>query len=402
MTSSRARRLGPLVLATMATQASIVVLAPLIVAIGEDLGGSDSAIGLARSVLAGTAFVGSLAIGPLIDRIGVRPLIVRGATLALLGALATAASPSLPFFYAAHAITGLGVACLLSAGFAGVASYFDGHEMTWAMGYVVAGQSLAWIVGNPIVGTLAHEVSWRVAYAVPATVCALALVGGLIACPAEGTVAVGEANSIRDGLAAVAGDRSARRWALAELVGYTAWAGELTYAGAFYIREYGTSEAAVGLLLATGSLVFLTTSLSTARLTAALPRRRLIVFCGFAMGAVLVPAFSWAPSVGVTLALFCLMGVFAGVRSTGSSALGLEQLPDRPGAMMGARTASAQLGYTLGAAGGGLILALWGFAVLGVVLCVGMAGAAFLLAGVRDPWAEGRAGVATRVRPVAD
>jgi predicted MFS family arabinose efflux permease len=171
----RFRRLLPLVFATMATQASIVVLAPLIVAIGDDLDASVSAVGAARSVLAATAFVGSLAIGPLIDRIGVRPLIIRGAALGLLGAGVTAASPSLPLFFLAHAITGLGVACLLSAGFAGVASYFDGREMTWAMGYVVGGQSIAWIVGNPIVGTLAHEVSWRLSYAVPATVCALAL-----------------------------------------------------------------------------------------------------------------------------------------------------------------------------------------------------------------------------------
>jgi predicted MFS family arabinose efflux permease len=403
MNLSRARRLGPLVLATMATQASIVVLAPLIVAIGDDLGASDSAIGLARSVLAGTAFAGSLAIGPTIDRIGVRPLIVRGAALALLGAMATAASPSLPFFYAAHAITGLGVACLLSAGFAGVASYFDGNEMTWAMGYVVGAQSLAWILGNPIVGTLAHEVSWRLAYAVPATVCAIALVGGLLARDTPGVVAArDEPDSIRDGLWAVFSDPSARRWSIAELVGYTAWAAELTYAGAFYIREYGTSEATVGVLLAIGSLVFLATSLNTARLTAALPRRSLIVFCAVAMGAMLVLLLNWAPSVEVTLALFCVMGVFAGIRSTGSSALGLEQLPDRPGAMMGARTASAQLGYMLGAAGGGLVLAIWGFGALGVVLFVGMAGSALLLAGVRDPWADGRAGVATAVRALPD
>jgi len=72
---SRTRRLLPLVLATTATQASIVVLAPLLVEIARDLGGSVSAVGAARSVLAGTAVAVSLAIGPLIDRIGVRPLI---------------------------------------------------------------------------------------------------------------------------------------------------------------------------------------------------------------------------------------------------------------------------------------------------------------------------------------
>lgn len=72
---SRTRRLLPLVLATTATQASIVVPAPLLVEIARDIGGSVSAVGAARSVLAGTAVAVSLPIGPLIDRIGVRPLI---------------------------------------------------------------------------------------------------------------------------------------------------------------------------------------------------------------------------------------------------------------------------------------------------------------------------------------
>jgi DHA1 family bicyclomycin/chloramphenicol resistance-like MFS transporter len=224
-TEGRFRRLLPLVLATTATQASIVVLAPLLVEIGNSLDASVSAVGAARSVLAGTAFAGSLAIGPLIDRIGVRPLIVRGAALALAGAAATAASPTLAIFYAAHVVTGLGVACLLSAGFAGVASYFSGREMAWAMGYVVGAQSLAWIVGNPIVGTLAHVGSWRLSYLVPASICAAALVAGLLLLRAAGPPMRAAAAStdgdapprpepISDGLRAVFTDPSARRWTI--------------------------------------------------------------------------------------------------------------------------------------------------------------------------------------------
>jgi predicted MFS family arabinose efflux permease len=379
----RFRRLLPLVLATTATQASIVVLAPLLVEIGDSLGASASAIGVARSVLAGTAFAGSLAIGPLIDRLGVRPLIVRGALLALAGAGATAAAPTLALFYAAHVVTGLGVGCLLSAGFAGVATYFSGREIPWALGYVVGAQSLAWIVGNPIVGTLADAGSWRLAYLVPASVCFGALVAGLMLRPTVRSVAAPE--SIRDGLRAVFGDRSARRWTIAELVAYSAWSAELTYAAVFYIRNYDTGLATVGLLLAGGSVVFLLTSLNTARLTARFPRKPLLVASALGMGTVLVPILNWAPSVGGTFAMFCLMASFAGIRLAGSSALGLDQLPDRPGAMMGARTSAAQLGYVIGAAGGGLVLALWGFGALGFVLFAGMALSAVLLGGVHDP-----------------
>lgn len=385
---SRARRLLPLVLATTATQASIVVLAPLLVEIARDLGVSVSAVGIARSVLAGTAVAVSLAIGTLIDRIGVRPLIVRGAGLALAGAAVTAAAPSLPFFYLAHAVTGAGVACLLSAGFAGVASAFDAADAPWAMGYVVGAQSIAWIVGNPIVGALAEAGSWRLSYAVPATICLAALAAGL-ALPQDSRrpAAAGEGLSARAGLAAVFGDPSARRWTIAELVAYSAWTAELTYAGAFYIQKYGVGELATGVLLATGSIVFLVSSLNTSRLTSRLPRRPLLVAAALGMGIVLVPILNYAPSVWVTLSFFCVLAVLAGVRSTGSSSMGLELLPANPGSMMGARTASAQLGYMVGAAGGGLVLAIGGFGTLGFVLFGGMTVSALLLSRVGVPGA---------------
>lgn len=417
-TANRFRRLLPLVLATTATQASIVVLAPLLVEIGDSLGASVSAVGVARSVLAGTAFAGSLAIGPLIDRIGVRPLIVRGGALALAGAVATAAAPTLAFFYAAHVVTGLGVACLLSAGFAGVATYFSGREMAWAMGYVVGAQSLAWIVGNPIVGALAHAGSWRLSYLVPASICLAALIAGVAlrssgvpstgrsapggatsddsvlatAPPAEPAEAVPppRAESIGEGLRAVFADRSARRWTISELVAYSAWSAELTYAAVFYVRNYGTEVGTIGFLLAGGSFVFMLVSLNTVRLTARVPRKPLLVACAIAMGAMLVPMLNWAPSTLGTFAMFCTAAVFAAIRLAGSSALGLDQLPDRPGAMMGARTGAAQLGYMIGAAGGGAILALWGFGTLGFVLFAGMTLSGLLLAGVHDPWSERR------------
>jgi hypothetical protein len=50
------------VVATVATQSAIVVLAPLVVEIGDSFGASVSAVGLARSVLAGVAVAVSLGI----------------------------------------------------------------------------------------------------------------------------------------------------------------------------------------------------------------------------------------------------------------------------------------------------------------------------------------------------
>lgn len=373
------RRLVPLVLATTATQASIVVLAPVIVEVGHDLHRSVSAVGQARTILAGVAALASLRVGRWIDRMGVRPALLRGGALALAGLAATAAAPSLLVLYLGHAVIGLGVAFLLSAGFAGVGAWFDERDAAWALGFVVGSQSISWILGNPLVGLLTETVSWRLAYAVPGVFVIGALVAGFLG-PRDHT-------RVEDsgGFTQVVADPSARRWAVAELVAYSVWTAELTYIGAFYIKEYAVGEAVVGLLLSVGSFAFLLSTLSTDRLVQRVGSRRPLVVAGaLSMGSFAAVIFNVTPSVAVTLALFFLMALCAGVRTTSSSALALSQLPAQPGSMMAARTTSAQLGYMVGALLGGVVLAVADFGALGFVLLGGLALSALLVLRVHE------------------
>ena len=334
-------------------------------------------------MLAAVACVAAFRAGALIDRFGVGPLIVWGSALAFAGAIATALSPSLATFYAGHAVVGLGVAGLLSAGFAGVGAWFPERDAAWAMGYVVGSQSLAWIVGNPIIGVLTDAGSWRLAYAVPATIALLSLAAGLGA-PQPRTEGVQGG-----GIGGVARDPSARRWAVAELVAYSAWTAELTYAGAFYIHTYGVSESSLGFLLAVGSVAFLLATMSAHRVARRFERRSVIVTSGVVMGAGLAVFLNVTPSVAFSVGVICIVAICAGLRSTGSSALGLSQLPAHPGSMMAARTVSAQLGYMIGAVAGGVVLAVAGFGMLGWVLFAGMGFSALLVARVRDPTKKG-------------
>ena len=364
------------------------MLVPIVVEVGRDLDASVSAIGQARTVLAVTAVIAALFIGPLIDRLGVRPLLMWGSTLALLGAGASAAAPSLALFLLAQVITGTGVACLLSAGFAGVGAWFSEGAMARPMGFVVGAQSVAWIIGNPAIGILTDTVSWRLAYAVPGAICLASLTAALLS-PVERDERVEQPADEREGLRAVFRDRSARRWTLAELVAYSAWTAELTYIGAFYIETYDVSESTVGFLLAVGSIAFAISTLSTASLTERFERRRLIVCAALGMGVMLAVIMNVTPAVVFTLCLFFLMALMAGIRSTASSGLGLDQLPGQPGSMMAARTAGAQLGYMFGALIGGAVLAVADFGTLGFVLLAGMAASAALVARVSDRTSAG-------------
>jgi predicted MFS family arabinose efflux permease len=377
-----ARLLVPLVLATLAAQASIMVLAPIMVEIGRGLDASVSAVGQARTVMAAVAALASLRIGPLVDRVGVRPVLVWGAVFAVTGHAVTSAAGGLPVFYAGHTFIGLGVACLLSAGFAGAGAWFEESDAPWALGYVVGSQSIAWIVGNPLIGILTDVASWRLAYAVPGA----AALAALAAAAVTGTRQE-QRSEARSGMTDVARDPSARRWTIAEFVAYSAWTAELTYIGAFYVQTYDVGEALVGFLLAIGSVAFLISTLGTDRLVRRLGgrRRRMVVTAALAMGGLLAVIMNVTPAIAFTVALFFLMALSAGIRSTSSSALALGLLPRTPGAMMAARTTSAQLGYTIGAMLGGLVLAVADFGVLGFVLLAGMAFSALLVARVDEP-----------------
>ena len=379
---SRARILIPLVLAALAAQASIMVLAPIMVEIGRGLDASVSAVGQARTVMAAVAAVASLRVGPLIDRLGVRPVILWGGLLAVTGHAITSAAGGLPVFYAGHAFIGLGVACLLSGGFAGAGAWFDEEGAPWALGYVVGSQSIAWIVGNPLIGVLTDAVSWRLAYAVPGMAALAAVAAALFA--RVGTERTELTPSV---MSDVARDPAARAWTIAEFVAYSAWTAELTYIGAFYVQTYDIGESLVGFLLAIGSFAFLISTLGTNRLVKRLGgrRRRMVVTSALAMGTLVAVIMNVTPAVAFTVAMFFLMALCAGVRSTGSSALALGLLPQQPGAMMAARTTSAQLGYTVGAMAGGLVLAVAGFGALGFILLVGMAFSAFLITRVGEP-----------------
>ncbi len=373
----RRARLAPLMLATMASQALLVVLAPTIVAIGADLGASVGAVGQARSITAGTAIGASLALAGRIDRVGISRLIAVGAAMAILGCATVAVAPTLAVFLLAHLLVGVALACLLSAGFAGVAAFAQDRR-AWAIGYVAGANALAWIVVTPLVGVVADRVSWRAAEAVPAAIALAAMVTAPGAASAPSGPAV-------PSLRTLFSQRSARRWIGAELAAYGAWAALLTFVGAFFVERLAVGEALVGWFLAGGAAAHFTASTRLGGLADAMPRRQLVAGAALLMAILFVVQLDVAGPAALAVGTFCLLGLAAGVRTPASSRLGLEQLPDHPGAMMAARTATTQLGYLLGALIGGAVIAGAGYGTLGVVLAAGMAASAWLVLRVDDP-----------------
>lgn len=382
------RLLFPLPLATIASQASMAAVPPLFVAISRDFDVSIGSVGQVRGVSAASAVVGTLLVGGWIHRHGARPVMIGGGLLAAIGALVCATAPALAMLAVGQVIVGAGICLLLSSGFAGAGEFFAPEARNWAVGWITALQSLAWIIGVPLVGLLAEHVSWRAAFAVPAGFALIAAFSAMLFAPKIERDPT-EPDE-RTGLLAALADPSARRWTIGELIAFAVWTGEITYAAAFYMQTYGISEGLVGVLLPTGSMAFLVGSALADRVGQGWSRASLMTGSALAMGAVACIMFNFHPTVPVTMGLGLLIGVAAGLRAAGSSTLALDQLPDKPGAMMAARTAAVQIGYLIGASLGGIAVDAAGYGSLGVLMIVGMALSAAVMTGVPGRRGDGR------------
>lgn len=370
-------RIAPLVLATMTSQALLVVLAPTVTAIGEDLGAPVAAVGQARTVTAASAIAAALVITRRINAVGVPRLLVFGSFGTLVACFAVATAANLTVFLAGHVLVGVALACQLTAGFAGVAA-FANEARAWAIGWVAAANALAWIVVNPLAGGVTQVLSWRLAHGIPGVIAVAALLTARTTAPAPQAPPVS--------LRILVSFPSARRWIGAELLAYASWTGLLTFVGAYFVQRIGVNEVTAGWLLAAGAAAYLVASTRSAALIARVPRRPLVAASSLAMAA-LLPALLTVASRGAGPAalLFCLIGLAAGVRTPASSGLGLDQLPGQAGAMMAIRTGVTQLGYLLGAVVGGTVIAAAGYGSLGGVLAVGMIASATLILRMRDP-----------------
>jgi len=376
MERTRWRMLTPLVLATMASQSLLVVLAPTIVAISRDLDTSVATVGQARSITAAVAIIVSVAIIARGEAVTVSRLLLAGSVLTPVACAAVAGSQTTAAFLAVHLLVGLAFALLLSAGFAGIAS-FRTEDRAWATGYVASANAMAWIVVNPIAANLTDHISWRAAQVVPAVIA----IGALFTVTLVDDV---PRTGVRLRLWEPLAVPGARRWMGAEMVGFAAWTALLTFAGAFVIERTGASESTTGWILAAAAAAYVVAATRSGWLTSRVPRKRLVIAASLAMAALLPIMLGATRSTAMAAVVFCVIGLTAGIRTPSSAGIGLDQLPGHPAVMMAARTATTQLGYLIGALLGGALISGPGYAALGAVLAGGMVLSAWLVYRVDD------------------
>jgi MFS transporter, DHA1 family, inner membrane transport protein len=353
-----------------AVQSAFLTVAPILPDLSREFGVSTAAGGQLRSVSGLAGLAAALLTVAFRRTIGVRRLLTWGLAALATGALLSAAAPTFPALAAAQVPVGFGLAFVLAGGLAAAAEWTTPEDRPRVLAWTLLGQPGAWVAGMPIIGLVA-DLDWRLAFAIPFTAAATALVAvrrGASRAPAGVAQAEGGSGTSIWRRPDVVG------WAVGELMAFTAWSGVLVYIGALFIETYGLATRTTGLLLAAAAAAYFPASFVTQRLIERHARAVLITLglTAAAGTAVLGPL---TPGAVFTTVLFALIVAAVGGRTLAASAFGLQSAPDDRVAISATRAAVTQLGYFSGAALGGAALAAGGYSALTTVLAL-----AFVLA----------------------
>jgi DHA1 family bicyclomycin/chloramphenicol resistance-like MFS transporter len=165
MSSSRA--LPPIALLVMISAISPLALnifVPSMPGLARDLDASEAAVQLTLTLYLTSIAVSQLAIGPLSDRFGRRPVLIIGIGLFILATLACRFAPSLEWLIVARALQGMGGCTGIVLGRAIVRDVFDRDKAASMIGYVTMGMAVAPMIGPAIGGFLDELYGWRASF----------------------------------------------------------------------------------------------------------------------------------------------------------------------------------------------------------------------------------------------
>jgi predicted MFS family arabinose efflux permease len=357
---SLSRPSAVLFLCLFASQAGMLVLSPILPEVAREFGVSTATAGQLRAVSGATGGITALLLAAAWRRPGLRTLLSAGTSLIAAGSAASAAAPTFAVLAAAQAVVGVGVGLVVATGIAAAGSWPAPAERAHVLAWAIAGMPAAWIAGMPVVGVVA-DLHWRATWLAVPTVSALAALALVRMRPADRP-------SQRSGDAVGAWRRpDVARFTAGELLANGAWASVLTYVGALLLASYDASPVLVAFGLGAAAAAMVPGTFTARRHAVAPTRALLVTLTGFQAAAVVVLG-TVRPSVAVTLLVLAGMAFVNGWRSMIASAFGMDTAPEDKVAVMSMRAAANQFGYLLGAAAGGIALALAGFTGLGVAL----------------------------------
>ncbi|HEY6873625.1 MAG TPA: MFS transporter [Geobacteraceae bacterium] len=253
--------------------------------LSRELGLDATRLGTLSSLFFYVYAFAQIPLGPLIDRLGGRRIIILSGLLTVCGTFLFALAPAYPAVLAGRVLMGIGTACVLMASLKIYGNWFSPHEFATISGFMVAIGNLGNLSATAPLALAVSRFGWRHPFLAVGTLqaVAVALVGFLVSdAPRAGEGPLKEplyaappSHGIIEGWRTVFGNRSF--WLLALLA--FCWYGNYMvlqglWGGPYLMDALGLSRAQAGNVLLFTSLGFIAGCLVVGRVSDRLLRSR--------------------------------------------------------------------------------------------------------------------------------
>ena len=374
-----------LAVAMFLTLLSVLMMAPLLVALASEFDTSVAVVGQLAGATAITWGITAFLIGPISDTYGRRPVLLTGVMLMGVGILGSVLAWNYGSLLGFRLLTGVAAAMIPATAIAAVADIFPPEGRGKAIGWMMSATGISATIGIAMVAFLLDVGGWRLPFYVIGGI-VLVLWALLWVWFPQSQRQPGQSLSFFSHYREVGANATVWYVLAANALLQMAFLGVFSYLAANLIQTYGMTAGETVLPLALAGIGVIAGGFIGGRIADS--RRRLNFLTIAALLGGLLATFVFVGPVSPWLTVTFAFGVAASLRITASvtPTLLLELAGSSRSTATGMFAVSNQIGVFGGASIGGAMLAMGGFPMVGF-FCLGAAvvGGALVLLKVRDP-----------------
>jgi predicted MFS family arabinose efflux permease len=354
-----------LFLMVLGSSSQVMIVAPILPRIGEELVIAPALLGTLVTGFALTLSIFALTIGPISDRFGRRPVLLAGTGTMTVALLLHPLAFDYPSMLAARIFAGAAAGMLTGSAISYVGDYFPYQRRGWASGWVMSGFAVGQILAIPAGTLLADRFGFHTPFLAFAAVMAVSFLLILVAVPQPNISRRVEGLSVRSAIQTYADllrQPDIRGASLAYATMFFAVSSFMVYLPTWAELDLDMTAEDIALLFVVGGIASVSFGPRVGSLSDRLGRKPLIlVSCAgtsiaFALAPILV-----SNRLGAFGLMFTVMVLLA-LRLSPFQALLTALVEDRErGSLMSLVVSVGQLGGGLGAALAGVIYADVGF-----------------------------------------
>jgi predicted MFS family arabinose efflux permease len=298
-----------------------------------------------------------------------KSLLLTGLGFISLSALGCYLAPTFSMILMIYSFVGIGAAMVEPMTMALVGTYIPQEGRPRAVGWLIAGQSLSYLIGAPLIAYLASLESWRTAFLLwVLPVSLLGIASATYGLPSQkkgssGTAKVDYTASFR----AIITNRSAIACLVGNALAFSSYQAMLVYGASFYREQFLVSRGFASMVIIGGATFFTIGSISCSWLVKKYGRKPVIVFSAL-VGGLLIGAYMNIPNLLFSASARFIASLFIAFAMSALVSLTLEQEPEHRGTLMSINSAMFGIGAALGSFVGGLALLWYGYPFVAISL----------------------------------